>query len=131
MDFLKIESTKHTPGVILDPSSGTFEFYGFSLPEDASQFYTPIIQWLQNYIKEEAKKKSEGKQYSVTFKFVYFNSSSLRYIVELFNLFRSAIESGLAVNISWHFDSDDPQMAETGRELGLVSKIPINVVPVY
>jgi hypothetical protein len=130
MNFFKLESTKFTPGVVLDPSTAVLELYGFSLPENALEFYQPIIEWLRDY-KVELLKSSNPPEVNALFKLVYFNSSSLRLIVEVFQVLSEMHHGGIKVNLSWHYDSEDIQMAESGREMGEVTKIPVNIVPIY
>ena len=131
MDLFRIESTKHTPGIILDPENKTFEFYGFSLPEDAAGFYQPILEWINNYSNEMKLLQDHPGTLNVLFKLVYFNSSSLRYLVEIFQAIRTLVEIGVKVEINWHYDNEDPAIAESGRELGLASNLPVNIVPLY
>ncbi|MBQ5540037.1 MAG: SiaC family regulatory phosphoprotein, partial [Bacteroidales bacterium] len=67
--FIK-EPTIDTPRVVLDAESGVFEISQMSLPEDAVDFYAPIINWLMEY--------SENPQKETVFnmKLEYFNTAS-------------------------------------------------------
>ena len=42
-------ATADTPSVILDAERGIFEISQMSLPEDAVDFYSPILAWLREY----------------------------------------------------------------------------------
>lgn len=130
MNFFKLESTKFTPGVVFDPNTAVLEIYGFSLPENALEFYQPIIEWLRNY-KTELLSNKNAPEVNVLFKLVYFNSSSLRLIVEIFQVFSDMHHAGIKVSLAWHYDCEDTQMAEAGREMGEVTRIPVNIVPIY
>ena len=46
MEKIFIEATTNTPKVVLDPDKMIFEISGESRPKDASKFYIPILQWL-------------------------------------------------------------------------------------
>jgi len=46
MESLKIEATDKTPRIILDPYNDIFEISGNSRPENVSEFYFPVINWL-------------------------------------------------------------------------------------
>jgi hypothetical protein len=127
MKFLKIESTKLTPGIVLDANNNVFEFFGFSLPENAIDFYQPVFDWLQGY-KDELEKNKNFPEINVIFKLVYFNSSSLRQIVDIFNALGEFCKIGVPLNVSWQYDSEDPAMAESGKELGDITKVPVNLV---
>jgi hypothetical protein len=128
MKFLRIESSKFTPGIVLDPNHSMMEFFGFSLPENAIEFYEPVINWLNDLISEVKIDSKSHPEINVIFKLVYFNSSSLRQLLEIFHLFAIIHKLGVVLNITWQYDSEDPQMADSGKELGDLVKVPINVV---
>jgi hypothetical protein len=104
------------------------EFFGFSLPENAIEFYEPVINWLNELVAEVEKDSSSHSEINVIFKLVYFNSSSLRQLLEIFHLLAVVYQHGVLVNITWQYDSEDPQMAESGKELGDLTKVPVTVV---
>jgi hypothetical protein len=128
LKFLRIESTKFTPGIVLDPIHNVFEFYGFSLPENAIEFYRPVIEWLHDVKNEITAKKILPQEINVIFKLVYYNSASLRQLVEIFQTLSEITQLKVPVKIVWQYDSEDPQMAESGKELGEITKIPVNIV---
>jgi hypothetical protein len=128
LKFLRIESSKFTPGIVLDPIHFIFEFYGFSLPENAIEFYSPVIEWLHDLRKEITAKSILPNEINVIFKLVYYNSASLRQLIEIFHTLSDINQLNISVKIAWQYDSEDPQMAEAGKELGDITKIPVNIV---
>ena len=128
MNCLRIESTKFSPGIVLDPCSNILEFYGFSLPENAVEFYEPVIKWLNELKTELEINRNKQHEVNVIFKMVYYNSASLRQIMEIFHILSNIYHGGMPVQISWQYDSEDPQMAESGKEIGDIAKVPVNVV---
>ncbi len=48
MDNLIIEKTKNTLGVNFIAETGVLELTGSSFPENASEFFTPLVDWLKN-----------------------------------------------------------------------------------
>lgn len=128
MNLLRIESTKFTPGIVLDPENHVHEFYGFSLPENALEFYMPVIDWLNDYKGQLLNANQRPAEVNVIFKLTYYNSSSLRKLIEIFGIFSEMFRHGINVNILWQYDSEDPAMAESGKEIGEIAKIPVNVV---
>jgi hypothetical protein len=128
MKLLNIESSKLTPGISFSPDTNVLNIYGFSLPENAAEFYEPIINWLEELAKEVSSKRNNIEELNVIFKLVYFNSSSLRQLLDIFNGLNELVKLNFKVNITWQYDSEDPQMAEAGKELSDITKVPINVV---
>jgi len=52
------------------------------------------------------------------FDMVYFNSSSARYILHIFELLDATAKRGNNVRIVWKFDEEDDTMKEHGEEFG-------------
>ena len=86
MDIFKSELTNNTPLVLLDHNKNLIEFEGDSRPEDVQKFYSPIIEWLENYEKHLSSIKDNTSRKITTtcnFKFEYFNSSSVKYVMDI------------------------------------------------
>jgi len=128
MKFLRIESSKFTPGIILDPGHNALEFYGFSLPENAIDFYQPVINWIKELKGEIEKYPQKAKELNIIFKLVYYNSASFRQLVDIFFIFGEMYKQGIPIQIAWQYDSEDPQMAEAGKELGDIAHVPVNIL---
>ena len=128
MKFLRIESSKFTPGIILDPGHNLLEFYGFSLPENAIDFYQPVINWIKDLKGEIEKYPEKVKELNIIFKLVYYNSASFRQLVDIFFIFGEMHQKGIPIQIAWQYDSEDPQMAEAGKELGDIAHVPVNIL---
>lgn len=121
MKRLNIEQTNTSPYVCFDSEAGTFEMSGYSRPEDVSRFYTPIIQWLQDYSEELIERKERGdKEINATkffFKMIYFNSSSAKFICDIIILLNEIKMAGFDVNVLWMYEDGDTEMCEAGEEL--------------
>lgn len=128
MKYLRIESTKFSPGIILDPGQNVLEFYGFSLPENAVEFYAPVIHWLTEFKAKLKENAANRVEITVIFKLVYYNSASLRQLIDIFTILSEINRNGNPVNISWQYDSEDPAMADNGLEIADIAKIPITIV---
>ena len=49
MEKLFIEETEDTPEIILDPEQNIFKISKISVPENALDFYKPVLDWIKNY----------------------------------------------------------------------------------
>jgi hypothetical protein len=114
MDVLNIEETPETPKVILNQKDGIFEISGRSLPEDAVEFYTPLMEWLKNY------GKSPNPSTAILFKLEYFNTASSKLILELLKVAK-AIDG---VKVVWCHFEDDEDVLEAGKEFADQVSIP-------
>ncbi len=124
MEALKISGTGQIPGIILDKQNNCFEFNGPSLPEDAVEFYEPVIEWIDSYL-ESPNKKTE-----VVFKIDYYNTASSKVIFEILKKFGSLYLSGKDVEIHWYYPEDDEDMQEAGEDFSSIITAPFKLISV-
>ena len=118
MELLNIEATDETPKVILNPETHVFEFSGKSLPEDVTDFYNPLMEWLEKY------QKSPGETTKAIFKMDYFNTASSKLILDILMLLEEIHEETEGVNIEWNYREDDEDMEEAGEEYADIVDLP-------
>ena len=118
---LHIPATKETPGVNFDANNQIFEIKGISLPKDANNFYQPIINWLKTY--------SSSPNLKTIFKIdlLYFNITSSKQILNLFNMLKRVTSSNNELTIEWHYDNDD-EMLEMGQDYEYMVGVPFKFV---
>ena len=129
MDALIIEATEFTPMVSFDPEIRTIEFCGVSRPENVSEFYDQILDWVAGYESELYKNKVlGGKKFEVNviFKFSYFNSASAKMIYQLLECLFRLKNMGYTINVDWYYEDGDDQMHDDGEELSEAIDIPFN-----
>lgn len=114
MNTIQIEGTEDTPKIILDKSNGIFELSGRSLPEDAAEFYHPVIEWLENY----AKGPNPATDFVV--KLEYFNTASSKLLLDIF----SKVEAIKGAKVVWYHYEDDEDMQEAGTEFSELVEVP-------
>jgi len=131
MELLKMSATKNTPEVILDPSTGTFEINGLSYPESTRDVYTPVMEWLDKYAKEIAG--NIDNPISFHFKLRYINSSSFKYLLEIMKKMTDINETGVPVEIIWHYEDIDDDIKDTGEHLfkSTSIKLPFKYIPYH
>jgi hypothetical protein len=125
MEKLIIEATGNSPRIVLDPEGRNFEFSGESRPENVRKFYLPILEWLETYTKEQEKLK-DGERTSgleCQFNFEYFNSTSAKYILDIFKSLNAINALGIGLDIKWLYEEDDEDMLEVGQEMSRMSKL--------
>lgn len=130
MEKLIIESTLNTPKVVLDPEENMFQFSGESRPENVRNFYLPVLEWLEKYTAEVTSLDKESKEVTreFHFNFEYFNSTSAKYILDLFKTLSNLNEAGVSIGVYWHYEEDDEDMLEVGNEMSRMSKLPFEYI---
>ncbi len=111
MDNLSLEKTKSTLGINFDWDTGILELSGSSYPENAFEFFNPLMSWLKSYMTE--KKKPIELNISIS----YLNTSSTKCMIDLVLLLEDYFQSGCPVSINWYYVYDDESILETGQEI--------------
>lgn len=122
MDNLTFEKSKNTLGVNFDASSGILVLAGSSFPENASDFFDPIIKWIQNYMLEVTGKVT------LNFHFDYLNSSSIKYVSDIIEKMELYGKSGGEVTINWYYDENDEDILEMGEDLKSDVSLQFNLI---
>ncbi len=118
----KVEATDFSPKVILDPKNNTFEISGISRPENANEFYEPIVNWLDKYIG------NPNELTELKFRFDYFNTSSLKFFLMILSKCKEITESDAKISIKWYHDEEDESMFEAGKSLEELSELTFDFV---
>ena len=118
MESLILEGNKTLPNVILDAENGYFELSGKSVPMQAEEFYSPILNWLEDYLKHP---KSFTR---FIFKLDYFNIASSKRILFILYKLKEIQGKGLNVVVSWYFEEKDDSMLESGKDFAFMVDVP-------
>ncbi|MBF0184041.1 MAG: DUF1987 domain-containing protein [Magnetococcales bacterium] len=112
MENILVEATDRTPQIQFDFAQNRFALRGESYPEDVAEFYGPKVRALAAHIGQLS-----GTRIEFHFELIYFNSSSAKVLIGLFDLLDEAAENN-EVEIFWHYEADDANMQELGEEFG-------------
>ncbi|MEO5333057.1 MAG: DUF1987 domain-containing protein [Magnetococcus sp. YQC-5] len=113
MNNIKIERTDRTPEIDFNFVDNVFAMRGESYPEDVPTFFGPPISALETHLKG-----MQDGEVAFHFEMIYFNSTSAKVVMKLFELLEESAASGIKVTINWHYAADDDNMEELGTEFG-------------
>lgn len=111
METLTIEATSETPGVYLNANEGTFKFSGKSYPENVHDFYSSVLEYIQNYTQNPLDKTI------LEFTWSYYNTATSKIMVKIIKELKTVVEKGKEIEIKWICKSTDDLMIEKGEEL--------------
>jgi hypothetical protein len=111
IEKLIIEKTAYTPEVRFDGASGVMELRGESYPENTLEFYKPIFDWLRKYLGGKPAAAS-----TLNIEIVYFNSSSSKALMNLFDMLDEAAAKGQKITVNWIYDASDDNSLKYGEE---------------
>lgn len=132
MNSLFIDATEMSPQIVFDTNKKVFEIIGESRPENVREFYEPVLIWLDEYGNELTSKNQNAGDNALVFnfKFVYFNSSSSKFILDILKKIHEFYTKGIKVTINWYFDEGDEDMQEVGEKMSKMINFPFNYVEI-
>ncbi len=121
--MLKMSGTEDTPEIVFNNEINEFCISGRSLPEDVTNFYAPVFEWL-NHFSENHSDKAVFK-----FKLEYFNTASSKIILDILMKLEELVQSNkVQIAIEWHYSEADDDMLEAGEEYAELVEIPFNLI---
>ena len=111
MDNLQIEAKKSSPAIDLNAQTHTLNISGESYPENTANFYAPVFEWVEKYLES-----IDEEEVTVNIELIYFNSSSSKVIMDLFDLLEEASDDGKNIVVNWIYDEDNDAALEYGEE---------------
>jgi len=119
--FLKPENL--IPGILFDPETGKLTIYGKSCPVDVNAYYSPIFEWIGEYMKSP-------KEITVLeFYLSYFNTPSAMVIMKIMNKMEAIAKSGKDVTIKWFYNEEDEILREAGEDYKTVIDLKFELIP--
>lgn len=111
MENIKVDATDRSPEIDFDFANNRFALRGESYPEDVSTFFGPVVGRLEEHLEGLA-----GGSVEFNFELIYFNSSSAKVLMGIFDALESCASDGNDVTVRWICDEEDDTMQELGEE---------------
>lgn len=121
MSVFYIEATKDTPKIYFNPEKNIFEISQKSLPEDAIGFFSPVFDYLNQYIDEP------NKETTFMFFMDYFSTSTAKQISKIMFLLEKLSERS-DVTIIWKYEKSDIDMKNVGMRYKKMVNVKLELV---
>jgi len=114
----------YIPTVDFNAETGVCTLSGKSYLEDTTQFYLPLLEWLDQYFTEVKK----PVEFNV--KLNYYNTSSSRSVLDIFDILKLYEDRGGQVEVNWYCrDIDLEVIQEEVDDYMDESDLEINIIP--
>lgn len=124
MEALIIEKTQSTPYVYFNQATNQLIIKGESFPENSAKFYAPVLEWLREYVAALGSEKV-----TMQFEIVYFNSSTSKVFMTIFDMLQAEAEKGKNVSVLWLCDRENETAVECGEEFKEdLDRLPFEIV---
>jgi len=123
MNNFSLEGSPKSPLVDLNAETGTLRISGRSIPENAREFYRPMIDWVEEY------STSPKADTILEICLEYFNTSSSKALFDLFKAAEYMHQNGKSkVVVKWKYENDDWEMRDAGLEYSRIIQIPVEMI---
>ena len=123
MSHIELTATASTPAVLADSDAGTLEMRGDSYPENSFEFFAPLVEWVQSHLE------TPDACLKVDLHLLYLNTSSVRAMMDIFELLEDAHNSSHGVQVRWFYDEDNDRIAELAEEFKEDCSFPFDILP--
>ena len=120
--FIPADPAGKTPQVTFK-LDGELRIEGRSIPENALEFYDPLLKWVTTL------QKHLPKAIEMTVRLEYFNSSTSKLVLYLFKTLEKIHNTqGCPVKIIWHYNKLDDDMLDSGKDYQSIIQVPFEFV---
>lgn len=118
-----IEKTQDCPYVNFS-DEGILEIEGRSITEDPFTFWQPLLEWVEGY----CQKPSPNTQVIIFLE--YSNSSSNKYISEIFRKLEEIHSVKTQVSVKWRHEIEDDAILQLGHDFASIFELPFEFIGV-
>ena len=110
MNSLIVDAQKSSPHIHFDHLTHQLVISGHSYPENAAQFYHPVLTWITDYFKQAPL--TQRTTFDITL--IYFNTSTSKSLLDLFDLLESETQKGREILLNWYYHEENDLALECG-----------------
>ncbi|HEY0231792.1 MAG TPA: DUF1987 domain-containing protein [Dokdonella sp.] len=124
IEKLQRSATASTPTIDFDPHSGVLRLSGESYPENAFEYFRPLLAWAGSYVSQARTPIVAEIALS------YLNTSSIKSVMDLLDILEAAHRKGSTVSVRWSYAQDNERALEMIEEFKEEVTLPFFIVPV-
>lgn len=118
---LSIPATSSTPAISANWEAGLLAIEGDSYPENSFDFFSSTIAWIEAFLAEE------NRPLRLELRLMYMNTSSVKAMMDIFDLLEDAHREGRAVSVDWLYDPRNERVEMLAEEFREDCSFPFNI----
>lgn len=95
---------------------------GDSYPENSYELFSQIVEWIQRFFREE------DRPLKLDLHLLYLNTSSVKAMMDIFDVLEAAWTEGKKVSVNWHYDKRNERVAELAEEFKEDCSFPFDIL---
>ncbi|WP_269530940.1 biofilm regulation phosphoprotein SiaC [Chitinimonas sp. BJYL2] len=119
---IHIPATQSTPAIDTAHAAGLLTIAGDSYPENSFELFGPVIDWVEHFLAET------DRPLTLELRLMYLNTSSIKVMMDIFDLLEEVHHKGRAVAVNWHYDARNERVAELAGEFKEDCSFPFAIV---
>ncbi|SDT09366.1 protein of unknown function [Halopseudomonas litoralis] len=108
---LHIPATQSSPEIHTEHAQGRLVLRGDSYPENAYELFNQIFEWIESFLAEQLPRPLQLELH-----LLYLNTSSIKAMMEIFDLLQEAHDRQHPVSVRWFYDASNERVAELAEE---------------
>ncbi len=119
---LMLNATQSTPAISADWDSGVLSMSGDSYPENAFEMYADVIKWVEDFLS------NKESPLSLELSLLYLNTSSIKSVMDVFDLIEDAFQNGREVSVRWYYEESNERVSELAEEFKEDCSFPFHIL---
>ena len=111
-----------SPLIKVDNATGVIELSGRSNPENAREFYMPLLDWIKEYQQHPAAETV------LNINLEHFNTSSSKFLLDVMRTLKQIYDAGNKCTVNWYYEDDDEEMLESAEVYEAMTGLLINKI---
>ena len=122
MTDFSIPSSQSTPEIRSDWANGKLYMAGDSYPENSFDMFQQVFNWIESYLEQNQSKLT------LELRLLYLNTSSVKAMMDIFDLLEAAHQDAKPVQVSWYYDPQNERVAELAEEFKEDCNFPFDII---
>ncbi len=122
MNDIRIDGSQSTPAITADARQGLLRMVGESYPENAYELFGPVFDWVEAFLEVGSR------PLRVELELVYLNTSSIKAVMDVFDMLENAHQTEREVSVYWFYDEANERVGELAEEFREDCTFPFHVV---
>lgn len=122
MNDFSLPGSQSTPAIQSDWAAGSVSMQGDSYPENSYELFHQVFEWIERFLAEAER------PLSLELRLLYLNTSSIKAMMDIFDLLEAAHQQGKAVAVNWYYDRQNERVVELAEEFKEDCSFPFSIL---
>lgn len=122
MNDFSLPGSQSTPAIHSDWAAGSVSMQGDSYPENSYELFHQVFEWIERFLAEAER------PLSLELRLLYLNTSSIKAMMDIFDLLEAAHQQGKAVAVNWYYDRQNERVVELAEEFKEDCSFPFSIL---